>query len=83
MTPLDSTKQPTYRILVSGHIPDEWGTWFNGLSVRTSLDPKLGALTLLQGPIPDQARLRGVLNRLWDLNVTLCAVYRTDQEDML
>jgi hypothetical protein len=33
-------------------------------------------ITTLAGPIADQATLRGVLNRIWDLNLTLLSVTR-------
>ena len=36
-------------------------------------------LTVLAGPVADQAALRGILNRLWDLNLTLISVIRVEQ----
>jgi hypothetical protein len=32
------------------------------------------AVTVLSGPVVDQAALRGILNTLWDLNLTLISV---------
>jgi hypothetical protein len=34
-------------------------------------------VTTLTGTLPDQAALRGLLSRIWDLNLTLIAVKRT------
>jgi hypothetical protein len=34
--------------------------------------------TTLVGPVADQAVLRGILNRIWDLNLTLLSVTRGD-----
>ncbi len=31
-------------------------------------------ITVLTGPVVDQAALRGILNRLWDLNLTVISV---------
>ena len=31
----------------------------------------------LTGPVMDQAALRGILHRVWDLNLTLISVVRT------
>jgi RNA binding exosome subunit len=33
-------------------------------------------ITVLTGRLPDQAALRGILTRLWDLNLTLISVTR-------
>jgi hypothetical protein len=76
-------EQHTYRILISGHIPAEWASWFNGLELQILHATKLGAVTLIQGTISDQSQLRGILNRLWDLNLKLIAVYRMDQAQFL
>jgi hypothetical protein len=35
-----------------------------------------GGMTRLEGPIRDQSALRGLLNRLWDLHLTLVTVQR-------
>ena len=41
--------------------------------------PDEGAtVTLFTGPIADQAALRGILNKLWDLNLTLISVSRVE-----
>lgn len=65
---------PRYRISVEGILDPAWNEWFNGLNITT----EQGHIptTTLSGPISDQAALRGILNKLWDLNLTLIAVVR-------
>jgi hypothetical protein len=36
--------------------------------------------TLLSGPITDQVGLRGVLDRIWDLNLVVVSVSETTQD---
>jgi hypothetical protein len=66
------TDSETYEISVMGRLDPHWSDWFNGLCV-TEQDQ---AVTVLTGQIADQAVLRGILNRLFDLNLTLLSVRR-------
>jgi hypothetical protein len=63
-------KQETYQIYVRGEVDEQWTDWFSNLAV-TSAGPAESLLTLV---VPDQAALRGVLDRLWDLNYEVIAV---------
>jgi hypothetical protein len=65
-----------YRIRVLGSVGPGWASWFNGLAVAETLALGEPAETNLTGTVPDQAALRGILNKLWDLNLTLLAVER-------
>ena len=60
----------TYEIKIRGHLDSRWSDWFAGLQV-THLE---GNETLLSGPLPDQAALHGLLERIRDLNLTLTSV---------
>jgi hypothetical protein len=65
----------TYRITVQGRLDESWSNWFNGMSVGVeAADDEL--VTRLTGPVVDQPALRGILNKLWDLNLTLISVNR-------
>jgi hypothetical protein len=44
-----------------------WSEWLNGLSITPGEDGN----TILMGSVPDQAALRGILGKLWDLNLTI------------
>jgi hypothetical protein len=61
---------PTYRIRVRGHLDASWSEWLGGLAVHHQPDGH----TVLAGPLPDQAALYGLLNKLADLHVALVAV---------
>jgi len=66
---------PVYRITVQGELDPEWAVWLHDLTLTsTSVDEQ--PFTTLSGPVADQAALRGILNKLWDLNLTLISVKR-------
>lgn len=64
-----------YQIRICGHLTADWSEWFDGLNV---IQLPAGE-TLLVGSL-DQARLHGVLARIRDLNLTLVAVNRVDED---
>lgn len=63
-----------YQIQVQGSVDPRWSDCFTGLTLTAELDAEQMPLTTLTGRVPDQAALRGILNKLWDLNVTLTSV---------
>lgn len=60
-----------YQITIQGNLDAGWSTWFNWLELSYQEEAHY---TTLSGPIADQAELRGVLNKLWDLNKSIIAV---------
>ncbi len=68
-----------YQVHVGGHLDTSWTDWLGGLSLFVQPDGS----TLLVGELPDQAALHGVLNKLYNLNLTLLSVQciRLDRED--
>jgi hypothetical protein len=67
-------KPHTYLITFQGKLDKSWQTWFSGLRVSTDQDIQGNTVTSLDGHIVDQAALRGILNKLWDLNLSLISV---------
>ena len=59
-----------FEIKIRGHLDSCWSDWFAGLKM-TYLEEDV---TLLSGPLPDQAALHGLLERVRDLNLTLISV---------
>jgi hypothetical protein len=64
-----------YEIVVSGLVPARVLEEFEG--IRAVVHP---TLTVLQGPIVDQAALHGILNRLQGLDLELVDVHRLSQD---
>jgi hypothetical protein len=70
----DST--PTvYEIRVRGELDRSWQEWFEGMVIAGTQSDG-GSITSLIGPVADQSALRGILTRLWDLNLVLESVIR-------
>ena len=71
--------QQMYRIRVRGNLDPRWSEWLAGMSIAPE-QTEAGCLsTVLTGPVADQAALRGVLTRLWDLNLDIISVHRIDR----
>lgn len=67
---------PCYTITILGVLDPDWSSWLNGFAVHSGADARGACVTVLTGPVPDQAALRGLLNRIWDLNLELVALSR-------
>jgi hypothetical protein len=70
-----------YEIRVVGELARDWEAWFDGLAVRLTVAAGQVPTTTLVGPVADQAALRGILCKLWDLNLTLISVRRIGLDD--
>ena len=64
------TTYPIYQIRISGLLDPSWSDWFDGLAITNVTDE----VTILAGPLPDQAALHGVLNKIRDLGLILLSV---------
>ncbi len=69
-----------YRITVEGTLHERWTDWFNEMRITHDNANPITAVTYLEGPVADQSVLRGLLTKLWDLNLTLISLYRVDTE---
>ncbi len=71
----DFDERAVYQITVQGKLDEHWSDWFSGLAVPVLNGTGDPPFTTLVGPM-DQAALRGILCKLWDLNLTLVSVRR-------
>lgn len=63
-----------YQIRLKGVLDDKWTDWFDGFSIT----PESEENTLLDGEVPDQATLHGILMKIGDLGLTLLSLERLD-----
>ena len=68
--------QAIYRIRVRGQLDDTWSQWFSGLTLTCEQVSDGPSITTLTGAVADQPKLRGILARMWDLNLTVLSVER-------
>ena len=65
-----------YEIRLKGHLDPRWGAWFEGLSLSHESD----GTTIVRGPVPDQAALHGLLQRVRDVGLPLVSVIRIEPD---
>jgi len=69
----------SYQIVVAGEIDHARQVWFASIGLAARPFRSDGdSFTLLSGPVTDQAHLRGILNKLWDLNFEVVRVRREE-----
>ena len=75
----DTQKQVIYRIIVSGRFDKRWEGWFHEMQITTELNKAGKPITAFSGPVIDQVALRGLMIKLWDLNLELISVNRIEK----
>ena len=65
-----------YQIKIKGHLDQHWSDWFDGLTISHEAD----GLTILSGPVVDQAALLGLLAKVHNLNLTLIWVKQVESD---
>jgi hypothetical protein len=63
-----------YEIRIKGHLDNWWAHWFGGLIITLEDN----GVTLLTGPVVDQAALFGLLKKVRDTGMTLLSVNRVE-----
>ena len=76
MGPPGTAGRPIYEVHLLGHLDRTWSTAFPGLHMEHRTDSTGDPLTILRGPITDEAELHGVLTRIRDLGIPLLLVRR-------
>jgi hypothetical protein len=75
ITPEDTSK---YEIIVGGELHESWSQWLGDMKIHPVENTNGETMTILAGNIQDQAALRGTLNKIWDMHLTLISVKRVD-----
>lgn len=71
---ISSSEGMYYDIRIQGVLDEQWSDWFNHSTISTEwVDEKIQETHLI-ACVPDQAKLRAILNKIWDLNLTVIAV---------
>jgi hypothetical protein len=61
------------QIKVRGRLDEGWSNWFSGMAV--TFERSSAPITTLTGVVADQSALRGILTKIWDLNLALISVH--------
>ena len=69
---LYSDQPMIFQIRLKGHLAEDWGDWFGGVTITLEADDT----TLLTCQVADQAALHGLLRQIRDLSLPLISVNR-------
>jgi len=73
MDPGHEIKETVYQVMVEGQLDRSWSGWFSGMTISFQ-----DGVSTMTGPITDQSALRGLLSKIWDLNLTLISIVRVE-----
>lgn len=65
-----------YEIRIEGVLDQRWSAWFDGLQITS----QPCGVSLIAGPVVDQATLHSLLAKVRDLGVPLISVLRVEPE---
>jgi hypothetical protein len=68
----------TYEVRVLGRLDERWSDWLNGVTIACEGEEDGRETTILIGHL-DQAGLRGLLNRIGDLNLAVVSIGLLDR----
>jgi hypothetical protein len=68
-----SDREATYEVRIRGRLDESWLDWLDAVTIEIDGEEDGQEVTVLTGQF-DQAALRGLLTRLWDLNITVLSV---------
>jgi len=74
-------EQDRYQVRVQGWIDERWVDWLDGMTMTYEGTKDDAPITELAGPVVDQAALRGLLTKIWDLNLTVISVARVETSE--
>lgn len=65
-----------YEIRIQGRLEPRWAGWFDGLTLSHAGD----GITVIEGPVVDQAALHGLLQKVRDIGLPLVSVTRIEPD---
>jgi hypothetical protein len=68
-------------IRIEGNLDSNWSHWFGAMAISLESTRDCRPITVLTGVVADQAALRGILTKIWDLNLTLISVNPVQNRD--
>lgn len=74
-----STKNQ-YEIEVFGRIDPERASWLGDLDLMIHFTPEGKTISVLSGPVPDQAALFGIINRIRDMGLKLISIHSMEYQ---
>ena len=63
-----------YEITLQGRLDERWSDWFDDMDISVAEADGL-EITHMVGVVLHQARLRGILTKIFDLNLVLISVH--------
>jgi hypothetical protein len=66
----DPSQPAIYQIRIKGQMNPQWRVWFECMAIALDED----GVTLITGPVADQAALHGLLKKVRDLGLPLISV---------
>ncbi|MBK5107001.1 MAG: hypothetical protein JJE12_02675 [Anaerolineales bacterium] len=77
--PKESIRTSLYKIVVEGELHESWSDWLGNVDLERRIHGLDSCHTILVSEVPDQAALRGLLNRIWDLNLEIISLNKYHQ----
>lgn len=81
MTRLSLSQPARYRLVLASHVDGRNATWQSNLTLHHGYTTTGVPITTLEGTLPDQAALHGLLIKIRDLALPLIAVNCLDFEE--
>ena len=78
--PQDPESTSLYRIVIAGELHKSWSDWLGKVDLERKEQGVDSCHTILLSEVPDQAALRGLLNRIWDLNLKLISLNKYKED---
>ena len=73
-------ERAAYQVKVQGRLDESWSRWFGEMTITRQGGDDDTSITTITGFVADQSSLRGILSRIWDMNLKLISVVPVDDD---